>query len=135
MLPDPVDFARDSGYSLNSPVSDCIYYDILSTAGEVTLRNIVCFRCRDGRRINILKQVGENYYNFGVFLLNDDNGNEVDIIKENNKGDIVSIVREIVKKWLAGTGMPVSWKTLISVFEDIELKDLADKIKSATVKA
>ena len=95
---------------------------------------MICFQCSDGSQINILEKVGVKYFDFGLFLLNDDSGTQVNIIKENNKGDIISIVREIVQKWIAGNGRPVSWVTLISVLKDIQLRCLAEDIESATVR-
>ena len=70
------------------------------------------------------------YFDFRLYLLNDDNGTQLSIIEKNNKGDIISIVREIVQKWLAGNGRPVSWVTLISVLKDC----LAEDIELATVR-
>ena len=74
------------------------------------------------------------YFDFGLYLLNDDNGTQLSIIEKNNKGDIISIVREIVQKWLAGNGRPVSWVTLISVLKDIKLIRLAENIELATIR-
>ena len=72
--------------------------------GEVTLKRMICFHCCDGSQINILEKVGVKYFDFGLYLLNDDNGTQLSIIEKNNKGDIISHVREIVQKWLAGNG-------------------------------
>ena len=92
---------------------------------------MICFQCSDGSQINILEKVGVKYFDFGLYLLNDDNGTQVSII-EKDKGDTISIVREIVQKWLAGNGRPVSWVTLISVLKDIKLICLAKDIELAT---
>ena len=105
----------------------------MTSTGEVTLKIMTCFQCSDGSQINILEEVGVKYFDFGLFLLNDDNGKQVSIIKENNR-DIISINREIVQKWLAGNGRPVSWVTLISVLKDIKLGCLAKVIESATAR-
>ena len=95
---------------------------------------MICFQCCGGSQINILEKVGVKYFDFGLYLLNDDNGTQLSIIEKNNKGDIISIVREIVQKWLAGNGRPVSWVTLISVLKDIKLIRLAENIELATIR-
>ena len=35
---------------------------------------------------------------------------------------------KILKKWVNGTGLPVTWDVLIQIFQDIELHELASEI-------
>ena len=95
---------------------------------------MICFQCCGGSQINIPEKVGVKYFDFGLYLLNDDNGTKLSIMERDNKEHTISIVREIVQKWLAGNGRPVSWVTLISVLKEIELISLAEDIESATIR-
>ena len=64
-------------------------------------------------------------------LLQDDTGEETDIIITRCRDNIEDINTEIAMKWLQGVGRsPCPWDTLVTVLEDIELKGLAFKIRS-----
>ena len=80
--------------------------------------------------IKVPQQIGSYYSDFGVFLLNDENGAIVDGITKEHRGNPENINNEILKKWLQGQGrQPVTWKTLIEVLRDSQLTELADEIQ------
>ena len=81
--------------------------------------------------VHIMKRIQSKYRQFGIMLLEDDTGEETDIIITRCRDNIEDINTEIAMKWLQGVGRsPCTWDTLVTVLEDIELKGLAFKIRS-----
>ena len=66
--------------------------------------------------------VSDKYEKFEVFLLNDENGDKMKIIKHDysSKG-AESITQEILCRWLKGEGLSVTWKNLAKAFEKIDV--------------
>ena len=82
------------------------------------------------RTINIPREIGSNYSQFGILLLNDHNGTRVSNIEDKHRGDTVQINTEILQEWASGRGKkPVSWETLIEVLCDIGFGALASEIE------
>ena len=82
------------------------------------------------RTINIPREIGCNYSQFGILLLNDPNGNRVSNIEYKHRGDTVQINTEILREWATGRGkQPVSWETLTEVLHNIGLGTLASEIE------
>jgi hypothetical protein len=80
-------------------------------------------------RLRVPQTVGENYFEFGIFLLNDETGYQVGRIEDEYRGKGSKIVRKILQEWLEGKGTPVSWKTLVHTLRDSGLSALADEIR------
>ena len=59
--------------------------------------------------INIPLRVGDKYDSFGIYLLNDDTGDKMAVIRNNCQGDAEKITRAILTAWLRGGGISVSW--------------------------
>ena len=74
-----------------------------------------------------------NYEEFGVLLLDDTRGSQVDIIFHDARGKTKTIVRSILKEWLNGKGKPVTWQALIDTLRHCKHTDLADKIQDSTL--
>ena len=107
---------------------------ILIALGQptVALQQLICFKTRSGR-INILEQIGTHYRELGILLLDDTTGAVTKAIIEHYNYDATKIIFEIFEKWIQGKGkLPVEWGTLIEVLNDIELSELANKIKAKT---
>ena len=86
------------------------------------------------RTINIPQEIGTNYYQFGLDLLDDPNGTRVKNI-EHNYREIERINTEILQKWVTGRGKkPVTWGTLTEVLRGIELGTLASEIEEVKLK-
>ena len=69
--------------------------------------------------IDLSREIGNNYYSLGVFLLNDDRGAEIEALSVLNHGIAHKINIDIFKKWLQGSGaQPVTWRTLVTVLRD-----------------
>ena len=89
------------------------------------------FTCADNTTINITKQIGNEYECFGIFLLQDSNGQKIKGIKSKHQSDPSQINTEIFEEWLAGKGkQPVTWGTLVETLRDTELCTLADVISA-----
>jgi hypothetical protein len=100
-----------------------------SRSSKVTLPDLVDFRTRSGDGIDVVRQIGVKYRNFGIFLLNDENGDIVDNIEADCRFQLIEIRKRILLKWLEGNGRyPVSWGTLVTVLRMIELNALAGDI-------
>ena len=80
------------------------------------------------RRINIPQEIGEKYFSFGVFLLQDSNGHLVRNIEGKHCNDYYNINIAILEQWVKN-GSQVTWKTLMQTLEDIQLNRLADEIR------
>ena len=53
------------------------------------------------------------------------------IISENCRGRPEEMAREVLKDWLAGKGVEVSWNSLIATLRDCELPLMAEQIQMA----
>lgn len=99
-----------------------------------SLLKILKFPGRKGF-INIPQRIGTKYTQFGVFLLKDGTGAQVQAIEKKHCNDAEQINLEILQKWLNGEGkQPVTWETLTAVLCDAQLTTLADEIKCQLYK-
>ena len=80
-------------------------------------------------RIRIHEEIGENYFDFGVHLLEDKTGMRISNIRSEMRGSPIDINREILMQWLEGRGKPVVWKTIVDVLHEIELNELAKAVE------
>ena len=83
-----------------------------------------------GGNLKIIETVAAgDYMMFGMLLLQDENGDGVDLIKQNHIHDgAVAITQAILKKWLKSGDPTCTFKHLIKCLEQSELGALADKI-------
>ena len=56
------------------------------------------------------------------------------IISENCRGRPKDMAMEVLKEWLAGKGVEVSWDSLIATLRDSELPEMAERIQMALDK-
>ena len=81
--------------------------------------------------MNLLEKIGVDYNALGVLLLKDDNGDRITAITKELRGNAADINHEILRLWLKGKGrQPVTWATLVTVLQDIGLKELAKDIEA-----
>ena len=93
------------------------------------LPKLLCFPGKGGAKINIPQRIGTKYSQFGVQLLNDETGEEIDAVVAKCREDAEQINFEILKLWVRGKGKPLSWDVLIDVLKDVGLGTLASDIK------
>ena len=107
-----------------------IYHAPIDHAARPTLIECIRFRGRE-RRINIPQEIGVQYRDFGLFLLEDHNGARIRALAHKHNNDSNEINIEIIEEWVTGKGRhPVTWKTLTQVLRDIELRTLAEEIEA-----
>ena len=97
---------------------------LLAVSGErPTLTELV--------KIRLPSRVGPKFLTFGTLLLQDDFGDKVANISECCRGDPERITMEVLREWLAGKGVEVSWESLIATLRDCELSLMAVQIQMA----
>ena len=85
-----------------------------------------------GTTINIPQQIGTNYKQFGILLLNDHTGAIVDGIAHQHLKNPVDINIEILQQWIKGKGRkPVTWRTLTVSLQKAGMPNLANDIEQA----
>ena len=57
--------------------------------------------------------VSDKYEEFGIILLKDDDGTKMDVIKNDCRGEAKRITLQILKYWMEGGGMSVTWESLV----------------------
>ena len=82
-------------------------------------------------KVKLPSRVGPKVTAFGTILLQDDLGNKMEIIRGNHQGRQEDMTVEVLREWLAGKGMEVSWESLIATLRDCELSLMADQIQMA----
>ena len=82
-------------------------------------------------KLKLPSQIAHKVNDFGTFLLKDDIGNKMTIIKTKVREDPEEMVREVLKEWLANKGMKVTWENLVSTLMDCELPHIANQIQKA----
>ena len=82
-------------------------------------------------RLQVPQRVGNNYTNFGIFLLDDRTGSRVDAIGDKCRGNPDRITRKILQEWVAGRGAARTWDALVKTLRDCKLTVLADKVQAS----
>ena len=80
-------------------------------------------------KLDLPSQVAPNISTFGILLLEDKYGNKMDIIKKKALGDPLEMAIEVLREWLAGRGVEVTWESLIDTLRDCELTVMAEQIQ------
>lgn len=81
-------------------------------------------------RLKLHERICENMRAFGILLLNDDTGSRMDTITTNHAPRSDSIVAiTILKQWIQGKGVAVTWESLVKVLKDADLSNVAEQIQ------
>ena len=114
-------------------VEDLNLYGEHQYLGKPTLPALLKFppSCPKSDCISIPLKIGQKYWHFGILLLQDNTGNMVETIEYESQKNAEMINLKILKKWINGIGLPVTWDILIQVLHDIELHQLASEIYDA----
>ena len=78
---------------------------------------------------NVHKKVADDYYVFGIKLLNDEEGCILAEIEHDCLGKCQRIILKILSNWLRGKGKSPTWKVLIVTLQECGLNVLADEIQ------
>ena len=82
-------------------------------------------------KIKLPSRVGPKFQIFATLLLQDDFGDKVSNIIDDCRGRTERITMTVLREWLAGKGVEVSWECLVSTLRDSELSLMADQIQMA----
>ena len=87
--------------------------------GTPTLRELLSF---SDKKVNFAQKIGVNYLKFGIFLLEDSNGDITYALEKEHQMKAEEINMAIFKQWLEGKGVkPVTWSTLVTVLKNVGL--------------
>ena len=99
-----------------------------------TLPKLLNFPVGD-KTVNIIEKIGKKYDEFGIYLLEDDDGSKMEAIVEHCREDPSKINRQILSKWIRGGGkQPVTWATLATEIDRCGLTELAKTIRKGKSK-
>ena len=80
--------------------------------------------------LEIPLKIGTKFFQFGVLLLNDEDGAIVEALEDECNGKCQRIVCKILAEWVRGRGRALSWKALSDTLRECSLSSLADNIDS-----
>ena len=111
----------------------CIYWAYFCAESVPAMPKLLNFKAGT-QYLNIPREIGTSYTEFGIHLLQDTNGVRVHSLEHELHRAADDINRRILQEWLEGRGIsPVSWATLIDTLRTIELNELATLIEQHTV--
>ena len=88
----------------------------------------------DGTPLMFIERVAaDEYTTFGMHLLQDGNGNKVEVIKKDHSQDAKSITQAIIREWLTSGG-PRTYQHLIECLKKSGLGALAEDIAKCCVQ-
>ena len=94
-----------------------------------TMPQLIRFETVNGPIINIINNIGADYEQLGILLLNDTTGTKIRALIEQYNRNSGTITTHILREWLQGRGAtPVSWKTLVEMLEAVNLFTLSHQI-------
>ena len=85
-------------------------------------------------KMKLPSRVGPKLQTFSTLLLQDEFGDVVPNIVEDCRGKTEKVTMEVLREWLAGKGVEVSWESLIATLRDCELSLMATQIQMALEK-
>ena len=93
--------------------------------------DLLNFKTQCGHMINIPREIGREYHNFGTLLLEDQTMAHIQDLEHRFQKNGEEINRYILQEWLQGKGKkPITWVTLAKVLIDIGKGELAKKVES-----
>ena len=119
---------------LNIKVDNLLFFFFYFTDCVLALKELICFPTLKGK-VNLADEIGCSYWKFGVLLLDDDSGKRISAIELEYRHNAERIVCRVFQLWLEGKGkQPVTWSTLVTVLQDIDLNLLAKCISDVKLQ-
>ena len=115
----------------NSDLLQCLE----SYSGPLTMNIIHHFPVTTDTTVNIPREVGVKYFEFGTHLLQDATGAFIRSLEVELNRNSERINQHILEHWLKGEGRPISWDTLVEVLNIIRMGELAKKIEDKYITA
>ena len=109
-------------------VSLLIIVIIIKGDAPITILKLKTMEGADGKNLKVIPRIAAgDYMMFGMCLLQDENGHEVQLIKRDHRQDgIESVIQEIIRKWLESGAAPT--QHLIECLRKSEMGALAEDI-------
>ena len=127
-----------AGTSTTSPIShpssnEPVYDKDKPVVEKPTLLKLKTMNGADGKPLKIVQKIAaHDYTTFGMFLLQDENGEEVDLIEKDHIIRAAERVTEaIFKKWLTSDAPTRTYQHLIECLRQSELGALSDQLIAA----
>ena len=120
-------FGFNSGYCFECRIKEQKHQDCSNPSLPALLKFPP--QCSKPNCIDIPSRIGQNYWKFGIFLLQDSTGDIIGAIENECHKNAEMINLKILQKWVSGAGLPVAWDTLVQVLYDTGLNALANEIK------
>ena len=81
--------------------------------------------------INMIEEIGTKYSEFGICLMNDENGRYVSSLAKEFRANSGDINKKILEDWIGGRrgAKPVEWSVLAETLDEIGLQRLASDIR------
>jgi len=109
----------------------CVY--VLFADETPKLQDLYRFEHSHGEKktaLRIIEEIGDDYFQFGVCLLDDSGGNRVRGIEIFRQSHPDTIISDILQDWLKGKGRrPETWSTLLECLRNTRLHALADNLE------
>ncbi len=84
--------------------------------------------------MDIATEIGDSYFKFGIFLLNDKKGAQVAAMERTYNREAAEINRAILRKWLEGTNkVDVTWDWLVTCLQKTGLHRLAKEVEKGLI--
>lgn len=81
--------------------------------------------------IKTIQSIGDDYYEFGMCILDDPDGTRVESIKIQYHDNTKSILMEILRQWKEGAGLEGTWCSVLMCLCHTEQKNLAASLHFA----
>ena len=90
----------------------------------------------DDKPLRVIKTIAAGKYKkFGIYLLKDENGTMVDLLKRNHIHDgAESVTEAVLQKWLESDALTCTYQHLIECLRQSELGALAELIRKTIVE-
>ena len=115
----------------NDKCNEKLINSMSSYRGHFTMKILLNFPVveRDvTKSVNIPREVGDKYFDFGIHLLQDATGTHMRDLERELRGNGEDINKRVLQEWLSGEGRPVTWATLVEVLNIIGKGELAKEI-------
>lgn len=103
------------------------------------MEELLFFKVKDGYCLNIPREVGINYYDFGAILLQERTGAHIHALEHELYRNCEEINKRILEEWLEMSDdeldrKPVTWNILVEVIDKIGKGELAAKMRETAPK-
>lgn len=94
------------------------------------IKDLMCIRGKN-RDLNLMEEIGLKSWDFGIQLLNDEDGNYMNSLVKQFRSDFKLISSTVLTEWINGrkNAKPHTWWSLTETLRDIGLQKMAREIE------